>query len=114
MKISSPNYSQLLPLLNEYRNDLKQVIGFDYSRIYTEPRKNGVRSKFYRADLRARDIVEINNFVEQNPVIKVPGVGTFQVQVKINKYCPYWSGPGLDVVLFTKLKNKYSSKRLES
>ena len=44
----NPHYQSLLPLAREVREEFKQLLEH-YVRVYTEPRKDGLRTKFFAA-----------------------------------------------------------------
>ena len=48
MSTQNAEYQALLPIAREVREALKPLI-HSYRRVYTEPRKDGLRSKFYVA-----------------------------------------------------------------
>ena len=48
MNKPTPHYQSLLPIAREVRAAVKPFIA-DYERVYTEPRKDGLRSKFWAA-----------------------------------------------------------------
>ena len=78
----SKNYYNLLTEATNYRKTLQDKCGarFNYIRLFTEPRKNGLRSKFWGIG-RSFPLKKIENYVANNPIVKV-GNKTYNVKFK--------------------------------
>ena len=86
--LSNAEYAQLLTKVAEYRTNLRASASGKsakdpfktYGRIFTEPRVNGLRSKYWVCNSTASAIIQ--KYVKKNPTIKV-GKSTFAVTVKV-------------------------------
>lgn len=59
-KITHKEYQSLIPVAKQLREELKPFINTRYGRVFTERRKNGLRSKFWGAT-----IADIKKFERQ-------------------------------------------------
>jgi len=50
-KITHKEYQSLIPIAKQLREELKPFINTRYGRVFTERRKNGLRSKFWIATI---------------------------------------------------------------
>jgi hypothetical protein len=81
--LTNAEYAKLLTAVAEYRSKIKssqkKVYNSKYGRIFTEPRMNGLRSKYWLADASFSRAVA--KYVKLNPTITV-GKKVYKVTVK--------------------------------
>jgi len=74
--LTNAEYAKLLTAVAEYRSNIKSR--YKYSRIFTEPRMNGLRSKYWSAAASLNRAVV--KYVKSNPTITV-GKKVYKVTV---------------------------------
>jgi hypothetical protein len=89
--LSNAEYAQLLTKVAEYRTKLRASASGKsakdpfktYGRIFTEPRVNGLRSKYWICSGEASAVIQ--KYVKNNPTITV-GKNTYAVTTKVLSY----------------------------
>lgn len=82
--IDSMQYSELVPVLAQYRNSMKEFAGITtkrYAQIYTERRTAGARSKFWMSNSDAAVWKRAKRYAQANPFIVV-GKAVYKVDLK--------------------------------
>lgn len=63
MNIKNNEYAQLLPVAKEVRKALKPYVSH-YIRVFTEPRVNGLRSKFWAGKLKQNQLDKVDAVID--------------------------------------------------